>query len=327
MRNINRIGVFTSGGDAPGMNACIRSVVRTATYNNLEVTGIIQGYEGMITNNFVEMNSRSVSNIIQFGGTILKTARCSEFRTVEGRKLAYENIKKAGIDALVGIGGDGTFTGLEVFSREFDIPVIAIPGTIDNDLYGSDYTLGFDTASNTVLEAIDKIRDTAASHDRLFFVEVMGRDAGYIALNAGIGGGAEAILLPETETAIDDLINSLEVAAKKNKTSTIVIVAEGDRNGGAYNVAKRVKNKFDFYDTKVTILGHLQRGGKPSSFDRVLASRLGYTAINLLLQGESRRVVGIRGTSVQHIDLKESIENKSTRLSEDMVTMAKILAL
>jgi 6-phosphofructokinase 1 len=227
----------------------------------------------------------------------------------------------------VGIGGDGTFTGLEVFSREFDIPVIAIPGTIDNDLYGSDYTLGFDTASNTVLEAIDKIRDTAASHDRLFFVEVMGRDAGYIALNAGIGGGAEAILLPETETAIDDLINSLEVAAKKNKTSTIVIVAEGDRNGGAYNVAKRVKSKFDFYDTKVTILGHLQRGGKPSSFDRVLASRLGYTAINLLLQGESRRVVGIRGTSVQHIDLKESIENKSARLSEDMVTMAKILAL
>ena len=327
MRNINRIGVFTSGGDAPGMNACIRSVVRTATYNNLEVTGIIQGYEGMITNNFVEMNSRSVSNIIQLGGTILKTARCSEFRTVEGRKLAYENIKKAGIDALVGIGGDGTFTGLEVFSREFDIPVIAIPGTIDNDLYGSDYTLGFDTASNTVLEAIDKIRDTAASHDRLFFVEVMGRDAGYIALNAGIGGGAEAILLPETETAIDDLINSLEVAAKKNKTSTIVIVAEGDRNGGAYNVAKRVKSKFDFYDTKVTILGHLQRGGKPSSFDRVLASRLGYTAINLLLQGESRRVVGIRGTSVQHIDLKESIENKSARLSEDMVTMAKILAL
>lgn len=327
MRNINRIGVFTSGGDAPGMNACIRSVVRTAVYNNLAVTGIIQGYEGMITNNFLEMNSRSVSNIIQFGGTILKTARCAEFRTTEGREKAYRNIKKAGIDALVGIGGDGTFTGIEVFSREFDIPVIGIPGTIDNDLYGSDYTLGFDTASNTVIEAIDKIRDTAASHDRLFFVEVMGRDSGYLALNAGIGGGAEAILLPETDTAIEDLIRKLEVAAQKNKTSTIVIVAEGDKNGGAYNVAKRVKDKFDFYDTKVTILGHLQRGGKPSSFDRVLASRLGYTAINLLMQGESRRVVGIRGTEIKHIDLKESIGNKSVGLSKDMFTMAEILAL
>ena len=327
MQNINRIGVFTSGGDAPGMNACIRSVVRTAVYNNLAVTGIIQGYEGMIQNNFLEMNSRSVSNIIQFGGTILKTARCTEFRTTEGRAKAYKNIKNAGIDALVGIGGDGTFAGIEVFSREFDIPVIGIPGTIDNDLYGSDYTLGFDTASNTVIEAIDKIRDTAASHDRLFFIEVMGRDAGYLALNAGIGGGAEAILLPETETAIEDLIRKLEVAAQKNKSSTIVIVAEGDKNGGAYNVAKRVKDKFDFYDTKVTILGHLQRGGKPSSFDRVLASRLGYTAINLLLQGESRRVVGIRGTEIEHIDLKESIENKTVGLSKDMFTMAEILAL
>lgn len=260
MQNINRIGVFTSGGDAPGMNACIRSVVRTALYNRVNVSGIIQGYEGMISKNFIDMDSSSVSNIIQLGGTILKTARCAEFRTPEGREIAYRNIKEAGIDALVGIGGDGTFTGIEVLSREFDIPVIAIPGTIDNDLYGSDYTLGFDTASNTVIEAIDKIRDTAASHDRLFFVEVMGRDSGYIALNAGIGGGAEAILLPETETAIADLILKLENAAKKKKSSTIVIVAEGDQNGGAYNVAKRVKEKFNFYDTKVTILGHLQRG-------------------------------------------------------------------
>ena len=280
MQNINRIGVFTSGGDAPGMNACIRSVVRTALYNRVNVSGIIQGYEGMISKNFIDMDSSSVSNIIQLGGTILKTARCAEFRTPEGREIAYRNIKEAGIDALVGIGGDGTFTGIEVLSREFDIPVIAIPGTIDNDLYGSDYTLGFDTASNTVIEAIDKIRDTAASHDRLFFVEVMGRDSGYIALNAGIGGGAEAILLPETETAIADLILKLENAAKKKKSSTIVIVAEGDQNGGAYNVAKRVKEKFNFYDTKVTILGHLQRGGRPSSFDRVLASRLGFSAVN-----------------------------------------------
>lgn len=327
MRNIKRIGVFTSGGDAPGMNACIRSVVRTALYNNLSVSGIIQGYEGMIRNNFVEMNSRSVSNIIHLGGTILKTARCPEFRTAEGRKLAYQNIKNAGIDALIGIGGDGTFTGLEVLSREFDIPVIGIPGTIDNDLFGSDYTLGFDTASNTVIEAIDKIRDTAASHDRLFFIEVMGRDAGYIALNAGIGGGAEAIMLPESEIEIEDLISKLEKAAENKKTSTIVIVAEGEKNGGAYNVAKRVKEKFDFYDTKVTILGHLQRGGKPSSFDRVLASRLGYAAINILLEGESRRVVGIRGSLIQHIGLEESIENKITKVSDDMFNMARILAL
>lgn len=327
MQNINRIGVFTSGGDAPGMNACIRAVVRTAIYNNLKVSGIVQGYEGMISKNFIEMDSRSVSNIIQLGGTILKTARCAEFRTPEGRALAYKNIKEAGIDALIGIGGDGTFTGIEVLSREFDIPVIGIPGTIDNDLYGSDYTLGFDTASNTVLEAIDKIRDTAASHDRLFFVEVMGRDSGYIALNAGIGGGAEAILLPETDMAIEELIGKLEKAAEKKKSSTIVIVAEGDQNGGAYNVAKRVKEKFNFYDTKVTILGHLQRGGKPSSFDRVLASRLGYTAVNILLQGESRRVVGIRGTSVQHISLEESLNNKGIMLSTDMLEMSRILAL
>lgn len=327
MQDISRIGVFTSGGDAPGMNACIRAVVRTAVYNNIKVSGIVQGYEGMISKNFVEMDSRSVSNIIQLGGTILKTARCAEFRTPEGRALAYKNIKEAGIDALIGIGGDGTFTGLELLSREFDIPVIGIPGTIDNDLYGSDYTLGFDTASNTVIEAIDKIRDTAASHDRLFFVEVMGRDSGYIALNAGIAGGAEAILLPETEMAIEELIFKLENAAQKKKSSTIVIVAEGDKNGGAYSVAKRVKEKFNFYDTKVTILGHLQRGGKPSSFDRVLASRLGYTAVNILLKGESRRVVGIRGTSVQHISLEESLSNKGILLSTDMLEMSRILAL
>lgn len=327
MSKVKRVGVFTSGGDAPGMNACIRSVVRTAIFNDLEVSGIIQGFEGMIQNNFIEMNSRSVSNIIQLGGTILKTARCAQFKTPEGRQIAYRNLQNAGIDALVGIGGDGTFSGIEILSREFNIPVIAIPGTIDNDLYGSDYTLGYDSACNTVIDAIDKIRDTAASHDRLFFIEVMGRDAGYIALNAGIGGGAEAILLPESEMAIDDLVKALEQASIKKKTSTIVIVAEGDKNGGAYEVAKRVQEKADFYDSKVTILGHLQRGGKPSSFDRVLASRLGYAAINFLLQGETRRVVGIRGNSIQHTDLVDSIRNKSTKVSEDMFNMAKILAI
>src|SRR5690554_4651708 len=309
------------------MNACIRAVVRTAIYNNIQVSGIIQGYQGMIDNQFIEMNSRSVSNIIQLGGTILKTARCSEFRTVEGRKKAYENLKAAGIDALIGIGGDGTFTGIEVFSREYDIPVIGIPGTIDNDLYGSDFTLGFDTACNTVIEAIDKIRDTAASHDRLFFVEVMGRDSGCIALNAGIAGGAEAILMPETTTAIDQLIVQLESAAKGKKSSTIVIIAEGDQNGGAYNVAKHVKSKFDFYDTKVTILGHLQRGGSPSSFDRVLASRLGFASCNLLLQGKSRRVVGIRGSQVADVDLEESINNKEFKLADDMLEISRVLAI
>lgn len=309
------------------MNACVRACVRTALYHNIQVTGILQGYQGMISQQFIDMNSRSVSNIIQMGGTILKTARCAEFRTSEGRKKAYENIKSAGIDALVGIGGDGTFTGLELLSREHDIAVVGVPGTIDNDLYGSDFTLGFDTASNTVIEAIDKIRDTAASHDRLFFVEVMGRDSGYIALNAGIAGGAEAILLPETATAIEDLIQQLEHAAAGKKSSTIVIVAEGDKNGGAYHVAKRVKEKFDFYDTKVTILGHLQRGGSPSSFDRVLASWLGYAAVNLLLQGENRRMVGIRGQRVKHISLEESLEHKAFSLPQDMLALSKVLAI
>ena len=281
----------------------------------------------MIDGQFVDMNSRSVSNIIQLGGTILKTARCAAFRTPEGRKTAYDNLKAAGVDALVGIGGDGTFTGMEIFSKEYDIPVVGIPGTIDNDLYGSDFTLGFDTACNTVIEAIDKIRDTAASHDRLFFVEVMGRDSGCIALNAGIAGGAEAILMPETETAIDQLILQLESAAKGKKSSTIVIIAEGDQNGGAYNVAKHVKSKFDFYDTKVTILGHLQRGGSPSSFDRVLASRLGFAAVNLLIKGETRRVVGIRGSAIAHVDLEESINNKEFKLADDMLEISRVLAI
>ncbi|HUH18163.1 6-phosphofructokinase [Albibacterium sp.] len=327
MQKIKRIGVFTSGGDAPGMNACIRAVVRTAIYNKLEVSGIIQGYQGMIDNHFVDMDSRSVCNIIQLGGTILKTARCSEFRTVEGRKKAYDNLKAAGIDALVGIGGDGTFTGIEIFSREYDIPVVGIPGTIDNDLYGSDFTLGFDTACNTVIEAIDKIRDTAASHDRLFFVEVMGRDSGCIALNTGIAGGAEAILMPEKATAIDDLIESLEGAVAGKKSSTIVIIAEGEQNGGAYNIAQRVKAKFNYYDTKVTILGHLQRGGSPSSFDRVLASRLGFSAVNLLLSGESRKVVGLKGNEIHHVPIEESINNKAFKLAPDMIELSHILAI
>ncbi len=327
MQSIKKVGIFTSGGDAPGMNACIRAAVRTAIYAGKSVVGIYQGYQGMIDRNFIDMNSRSVSNTIQLGGTILKTARCEAFRTKEGRKQAYDNISAAGIDGLIAIGGDGTFTGAEVFSREYDIPVVCIPGTIDNDLYGSDFTLGYDTATNTVIEAIDKIRDTAASHDRLFFVEVMGRDSGCIALNAGIAGGAEAILLPEKATAIQDLCNQLEIAAKGNKSSTIVIVAEGDKNGGAYNVAKEVKSRFDFYDTKVTILGHLQRGGSPSSFDRVLASRMGFAAVRHLLAGATRVMVGLRGNEIKTTPLEEALNKKAFKLSEDMLEMVEVLSI
>lgn len=289
--------------------------------------GIYQGYQGMVDGNFLEMNSRSVSNIIQMGGTILKTARCEAFRKPEGRKQAYDNLKAAGIDGLIAIGGDGTFTGAEVFSREYDIPIVCIPGTIDNDLYGSDFTLGYDTATNTVIEAIDKIRDTAASHDRLFFVEVMGRDSGCIALNAGIAGGAEAILLPEKSTAIENLCTQLEGAAKSKKSSTIVIVAEGEENGGAYNVAKEVKSRFDFYDTKVTILGHLQRGGSPSSFDRVLASRLGFAAVRRLLAGETRIMVGLHGNEIKTTPLTEVLNKKVFKLSEDMLEMMDVLSI
>ncbi|MDM1049440.1 6-phosphofructokinase [Sphingobacterium hotanense] len=325
MNNIKRIGVYTSGGDAPGMNAAIRAVVRTALYHNLEVTGIYRGYEGMIEGDFKNLVSRSVSSILQKGGTMLKSARCPEFRTPEGRKKAYDNIKAAGIDALVAIGGDGTFTGAEIFSNEYNIPVMCIPGTIDNDLYGTDYTLGFDTANNTVIESIDKIKDTAASHNRLFFVEVMGRDSGSIALYAGVAGGAEAIMLPEKDTAIDELIDMLEVAKDRNKTSMIVIVAEGDKNGGAYNVAKRVKEKFDFYDTKVSILGHLQRGGSPSSFDRILATRMGYFAVNELLRGNTRGTVGIRGSKITSTSLEEALRNKEFKLDEELITISEVM--
>ena len=325
MNNIRRIGVYTSGGDAPGMNAAIRAVVRTALYHDLEVTGIYRGYEGMIEGDFKNLVSRSVSSILQKGGTMLKSARCPEFRTVEGRKKAYENIKAAGIDALVAIGGDGTFTGAQIFSNEYNIPVMCIPGTIDNDLAGTDYTLGFDTANNTVIESIDKIKDTAASHNRLFFVEVMGRDSGSIALYAGVAGGAEAIMLPEKDTAIDELIEMLEVAKERNKTSMIVIVAEGDKNGGAYNVAKRVKEKFDFYDTKVSILGHLQRGGSPSSFDRILATRMGYFAVNELLRGNSQGTVGIRGSKITSTSLEEALKGKEFKLDEELITISEVM--
>jgi 6-phosphofructokinase 1 len=327
LRNLRKIGVFTSGGDAPGMNACIRAVVRTAIYREVEVVGIQHGYKGMIDGSFLPMTSRSVSNIIQLGGTILKTARCAEFQTKEGRQLAYENLKKEGIEGLVAIGGDGTFRGAELLSREYDLPVICVPGTIDNDLYGSDFTLGYDTATNTVIEAIDKIRDTAASHDRLFFIEVMGRDSGCIALNVGISGGAEAILLPEKQTAIDDLCKILLRGEKGKKSSTIVIVAEGNQHGSAYNVSKLVQDRLPMYDAKVTILGHLQRGGSPSSFDRVLGTRLGYAACNALVNGENRKVVGLRSNTVKLTDLDEALNKDSFNLSEDLLEISRVMAI
>jgi len=327
VRTINKIGVFTSGGDAPGMNACIRAVVRTSIYMGRQAAGIQQGYQGMIDKRIIDMDARSVSNIIQLGGTILKTARCVEFRQKEGREKAFKNLKEAGIDALVAIGGDGTFAGAELLSREFDIPVVCVPGTIDNDLYGTDYTLGYDTATNTVIDAIDKIRDTAASHDRLFFIEVMGRDSGCIALHAGTAGGAEAILLPEKEMAIDELIGQLQRGASNKKTSSIVIIAEGDKNGGAYNIAKTVKEQLGFFDIKVTILGHLQRGGSPSSFDRVLGSRMGYAAVKALISGENRKMVGMSCNAIKLVDLEESINKHSFKLEEDLLEMTKILSI
>ena len=328
MHKISKLGVLTSGCDAPGMNPCIRAVVRTAIFNGLEVVGVRQGYKGMIENDMYDMETRSVSNILSLGGTILKTARCMPFHTEEGMELAYQNIKARGIDALVVIGGDGTFTGALRFSKKYpDIAVMGIPGTIDNDLYGSTYTLGFDTATNTVIEAIDKIRDTADSHDRLFFIEVMGRDSGAIALRAGISCGAEAILLPERSTAIDDLIKQLKSAENNKKSSSIVIVAEGDKNGGIYDLAEAVQKEIKNYDIKVTILGHLQRGGSPSSFDRILGSRLGYAAVNALLKGHTQKMVGLEANHIKITNLEEALNQHEFKLEEDLLEMVDVLSI
>ena len=328
MQKISKLAVLTSGGDAPGMNPCIRSVVRTAIYNGLEVVGIRRGYQGLIEDDMYDMQTRSVSNILNLGGTILKTARCLPFRTDEGMEIAYQNLKKHGVDAIVVIGGDGTFTGALRFSKKYpDIAVLGVPGTIDNDLYGSTYTLGFDTATNTVIEAIDKIRDTADAHDRLFFIEVMGRDSGAIALRAGISCGAEAILLPEKETAIEDLIQNLRSGQSKKKSSSIVIVAEGDKHGGAYDIAKLVQKEVNNYDIKVTILGHLQRGGSPSAFDRVLGSRLGYAAVNALIDGKSQMMVGLEANHIKLTTLEEALTQHVFKLEEDLMEMAEILSI
>ena len=325
MSEIKKIGVFTSGGDSPGMNAAIRAVVRTALYHNLEVAGVMRGYEGLISGDFLPMDRKSVGNIIQRGGTILKTARSDEFRTKEGRQKAYDQVKAYGLDALVAIGGDGTFTGANIFIQEFDIPVIGLPGTIDNDLIGTDYTIGYDTAINTVVDAVDKIRDTAESHDRVFIVEVMGRDSGLIALRSGIGSGAEAILIPETKTDIRALLGRLETG-RKDKSSKIIIVAEGDDVGGAFEVATAVKEKFPNYDTRVSILGHIQRGGKPSCMDRVLASRLGVAAVEALLAGRKGEMIGIVHGNIHYTSFDNAIKHIE-EVNPDFLKIVQILSL
>ena len=292
MGKIKCIGILTSGGDAPGMNAAIRAVTRSAIYNGLQVKGIYRGYRGLVTNEIKDFKSEDVSNIVQRGGTILKTARCKEFTTPEGRKQAYDNMKAHGIDALIVIGGDGSLTGARIFAEEFDVTCIGLPGTIDNDLFGTDTTIGYDTALNTIMECVDKIRDTATSHERLFFIEVMGRDAGFLALNGAIASGAEAAIIPEFETEFDQLEEFIKNGFRKSKNSSIVLVAESELTGGAMHYAERVKKEYPQYDVRVSILGHLQRGGSPTANDRILASRLGAASIEALLEGQRNVMIG-----------------------------------
>ena len=320
---MNCIGVYTSGGDAPGMNACVRAVVRTCIYHGIKVVGIRRGYEGMIESDFVEMDARSVSNIIQRGGTILKSSRSERFRTPEGRKKAFKNLKKAGIEGMVAIGGDGTFAGARAFSSEHPIPIVGAPGTIDNDLYGTDFTIGYDTALNTAMEGIDKIRDTADSHNRIFFVEVMGRDAGFLALNSGIAAAAEAVLIPEEETIIEDIIKKLELGRKKD--SNIIVVAEGDDAGGAFEVAKKVEENYD-YQTRVVVLGHIQRGGSPSCFDRVLASRMGMAAVEALREGLSNVMVGMVNDEIKYTSFDKACKHEQ-QINKSLFDLLNILSV
>jgi len=318
--------VLTSGGDAPGMNAAIRSVVRTCAYHNIECVGIYRGYQGMIEGDFKEMGPRSVNNIVNKGGTILKSARSKEFMTPEGRQKAFANIEKAGIDSIVVIGGDGSFTGAEIFNSEFKIPIMGIPGTIDNDIYGTSFTLGYDTALNTVVEVIDKIRDTASSHNRLFFVEVMGRDAGHIALNAGIGAGAEEILIPEENLGLERLLDSLKKSKASGKSSSIVVIAEGDRIGkNVFELKDYVEENLPEYDVRVSVLGHMQRGGAPTCFDRVLASRLGVKAVESLIEGKSNFMVGIHGDKITLTPIDQAIKGHS-EIDRELLRVSDIMS-
>ena len=327
-RIIKTIGVLTSGGDAPGMNAAIRAVTRTARYHDINVIGIMRGYLGLIENEFVKFTSSSVSNTIQRGGTILKTARCGAFMTPEGRKKAYENMLAAGIDALVVIGGNGSLTGAQLFAREYDIPIIGLPGTIDNDLYGTDFTLGYDSALNTIVECVDKIRDTANSHDRIFFIEVMGRDAGFLAQNSAIASGAEAAIIPEGDTDVDQLAAFIERGKRKSKNSAIVLVSEAQKNGvgGAMYYAERIKNEYPQFDARVTILGHLQRGGVPSAYDRILASRMGYAAIEALMEGQRNVMIGIKNDEIVYVPISRAVKNNKP-INEELISVLNILSM
>ena len=328
MKNsIKKIAVLTSGGDAPGMNAAIRAVVRSCVYHNIPCVGVFRGYEGLIEGDFTALDARSVKNIINKGGTFLKSARSKEFKTPQGREKAYKNLKEHQIDALVVIGGDGTFNGAIVFNNEFDFPIVGLPGTIDNDINGTDFTIGYDTALNTVIEAIDKIRDTAISHSRLFLIEVMGRDAGDIALNAGIGAGAEEILIPELDMGKERLLSSLKRSKKSGKSSSIVVVSEGDQIGkNIFGLASYIQENLEDYECKVTVLGHIQRGGSPSCFDRVLASRLGVGAIDALLAGKREVMIGLVHNKVVPIDFKESLKG-SNKIDSDLIRVADIISI
>jgi len=323
---VKKIAVFTSGGDSPGMNAALRAVVRTANYYNIECYGVREGYNGLINDDFLKMGPRSVKNIINQGGTILKSARSKEFMTREGRQKAYDNCVKYGIDALVCIGGDGTFTGAKIFNEEFGIKVIGVPGTIDNDIFGTDNTIGYDTALNTAMDAIDKIRDTATSHNRVFFVEVMGRDAGFIALNSGLATGALDILIPEKKDSMDELFATFRNAEKTGKASSIVVVAEGEKLANIYELAEQTKTEFPDYDIRVAILGHIQRGGSPSCADRVLASRLGYGAVVGLMDGQNSVMAGMRSNDIVYTEIEEAIK-KHNEINKDLLLISEILAI
>ncbi|MDD3406364.1 MAG: 6-phosphofructokinase [Paludibacteraceae bacterium] len=321
---INCIGVLTSGGDAPGMNAAIRSVTRTAIFNNIRVKAIYRGYKGLILDEIKEFQTQDVSNIIQHGGTILKTARCQEFETPEGRKQAYETMQREEIDALVVIGGDGTLTGARLFAQEFNVPIIGIPGTIDNDLWGTDSTIGYDTALNTIMQCVDKIRDTATSHERLFFVEVMGRDAGFLALNSAIAAGAEAAVIPERQTSVEELEDLMRNGIRKSKNSSIVLVAEG--GGGAQGLADRIRQNFPNYDVRVSILGHLQRGGSPSAFDRILASCMGVAAVDALLDEQRSVMIGVVNNEIVHVPFAKAIKDDK-QVRPEKISVLQILSI
>lgn len=323
---IKCIGILTSGGDSPGMNAAIRSVTRSAIYNNIRVKAIYRGYKGLITGEIKEFQTQNVSNIIQQGGTILKTARCSEFMTYEGRQQAYETLKREEIDALIVIGGDGTFTGARIFAQEFNVPIVGLPGTIDNDLYGTDSTIGYDTALNTIMEAVDKIRDTASSHERLFFIEVMGRDAGFLALNSALASGAEAAIIPERETKEDQLAELIQNGFRKSKNSSIVIVAESEVTGGAQGLAERMHREYPEYDVRVTILGHIQRGGSPSAYDRILASRMGSAAVEALLDEQRSIMIGIVNDEIVHVPFTKAIKDDKP-VNEKLLGVVQMLSI